>query len=370
MELIIDILSIICVIILGIITSYEDIKENKIRNKWVGPAILIALVLFIARIASVKILGQGLVSGYIWEYLSNFVLSFGVGFVIWELKLWNAADSKLMLAYAALIPFTFYYWGYTDKFPSFTLFTNTFIPYLLIGTTYLIIKTDKKTIWDVIKQKVIRTLPSSLSMIIGFLWITNKFTSLLNFSGTERFNIVIVIAMMIISERYLKVKVTYLGIGLSLLAVILDFNMFDLKFFLKMLKTIFFYIMLRFFIVSLGFKFFTKRVRVADLEPGMVLADKIIESEGKYRVQERIQISISQAVLEKVKADDVIKPNPEGLSKEEIEKIKNLRKSKKLDIYSVNIAKIYPFAPFLFLGVILTLICKGSVLTRIYMLLT
>lgn len=125
----------------------------------------------------------------------------------------------------------------------------------------------------------------------------------------------------------------------------------------------------RFFILNTGFKIFSKRVRLADLKPGMVLADEIIETDEKCFLRQKIFISISQAIFQKASYKKAIKNKPQGISKADIKKIAKLRKDKKLDAYSINVAKTIPFAPFLFIGVLTTILSRGSILTVIYILI-
>ncbi|MBS1266523.1 MAG: hypothetical protein MAG795_00490 [Candidatus Woesearchaeota archaeon] len=364
----IDTISIIISLGLGIITSYEDIKENKIRNKWVGPAILIAIILFIIRIILIKFSGSQVAPGYIKEYLFNSVITFAVGFMIWELKLWNAADAKLFLAYAMLIPFKFYYKGYMNRFPSFVLLTNTFLPYLVFGFSYSLFKI-KKSDFKKIFRRIIRQTSTSLFLLVGLFWMSSKFLSLIPIPILSNLNMIFTVVIMVIFQKYLKIKLNYLGIGLTILALIFDIKYFDLKLLVQLLKTLFLYMFVRFFILSTGFKIFTKRVRIADLKPGMVLADEILKKDEEYIANEKILISITQAFFQKASYEKLIKNKPEGISKQDIKKIQTQRKLNKLKSYSLNIAKTVAFAPFLLFGVILTLLSKGSVLTFLYILI-
>ena len=73
------------ILFLGIITSYEDIKYGKIRNKWIIPAVIYAIVvnflLFFIYFFFVK--GQMPRIGYLVELFISVVISLVLGFVLW-----------------------------------------------------------------------------------------------------------------------------------------------------------------------------------------------------------------------------------------------------------------------------------------------
>jgi len=98
------------ILLFGTITSYEDIRWGRIRNKYILSALL-----FTALINSLMFLGviedHNLDEGYYLALLINVIIAFG--------------DAKLFSAYAALVPLTTYRQGYTQYFPSFTLLSNT-----------------------------------------------------------------------------------------------------------------------------------------------------------------------------------------------------------------------------------------------------
>ncbi len=77
--------------------------------------------------------------------------------------------------------------------------------------------------------------------------------------------------------------------------------------------------------------------------------------------QERFskEISIKYLKPSMVIGDNKISAEPEGLTKSDI------RKLKKMKLKKVRVCQTLPFAPFMFLGVILTLIAKGNLLIAV-----
>ncbi len=99
-------LILIFIVAFGLITSYEDIRFNRIRNKWVLLAIsfgvFVSIFVFISN-PKLTIPGGG---PYLVEFYLNVLCTFVLGYILWYTGLWSAGDAKLFLAYAFLIPIT------------------------------------------------------------------------------------------------------------------------------------------------------------------------------------------------------------------------------------------------------------------------
>ena len=111
----------------------------------------------------------------------------------------------------------------------------------------------------------------------------------------------------------------------------------------------------------LGSQFFSKSVKIKDLKPGMMLADEFYEDkEGIKKRSGSITISYIAGLLKKIKQRDVFIEASGSLTKEEVREIKKLHSSGKIKDKEVRVYQTLPFAPFMFFGVILTLIFKGN----------
>jgi hypothetical protein len=104
-------------------------------------------------------------------------------------------------------------------------------------------------------------------------------------------------------------------------------------------------------------------VEIKDLKTGTVLYDYIYYEKGKYKRMEEQEVTGSKII----KKESLLKmgDRAEGLTDEEVKKIKDLRKRGKLDFSSITVLQTLPFSPFLFLGVILTIIAGGNFLLLI-----
>ena len=60
---------------------------------------------------------------------------------------------------------------------------------------------------------------------------------------------------------------------------------------------------------------------------------------------------------------------PEGLTKEDVEKINKLHSEGKFKPHVISIYHTVPFAPFMFLGVLMTIIAQGNVLMALRVLI-
>jgi hypothetical protein len=91
---------------------------------------------------------------------------------------------------------------------------------------------------------------------------------------------------------------------------------------------------------------FSREIEVDKLKQGMVLSEFIQQDGNNY--------------LKKVKsafyADNFLDEESEGLTQEQIEKIKST------DIKKIRVSQMISFAPFIFIGVLITLIAKGNII--------
>ena len=90
------------ILFLGVITSYEDIKYGKIRNKWIILGLIYLVVVYIILFLVYNIYNLNVT--YLYFLLINGTLALLAGFLIWYICLWTAGDAKLFFVYALLIP--------------------------------------------------------------------------------------------------------------------------------------------------------------------------------------------------------------------------------------------------------------------------
>ncbi|MBM3245851.1 MAG: hypothetical protein FJZ13_00775 [Candidatus Omnitrophica bacterium] len=158
-----DLPSLFVIVFIGLITSYEDIKSGKIRNKWIIIGLLFGLLISGLN-AAFKEMYPGIM-------LPNISIAVLVAYLLWKFGLWSAGDGKLFIAYSLLMPLLRYKEIYFNYFPAFTLLLNIFLP----ATLFLF----SKAILDFFKGNSYSEIKDSLRLAA----IKSKNDFLIVFSG-------------------------------------------------------------------------------------------------------------------------------------------------------------------------------------------
>ncbi len=142
--MILDFLFLPMVFLIGLITSYQDLRYGKIKNKWIILGLVWGLGIY------VLFLIQGIVAepiiyfSYIFMVFTNSLIALIVGYLLWYFNLWSAGDAKLFFIFSLILPLEYYWRTATPYFPSFVLLINTFIPALIflmcLGVFYILKK--------------------------------------------------------------------------------------------------------------------------------------------------------------------------------------------------------------------------------------
>ena len=152
------------IILIGLFTSYEDIKEGKIRNKYIILALIYTLLAYVFIITIYYFGGVPIRAEYFIEFIINGVIALLVGFLLWYSRVWTAGDGKLFFAYSLLVPLSAYSFGYIKYFPSLVILINTFLPIFIFLFVGLLLKTTRQQKVD--SAKKILSLNNIISLII------------------------------------------------------------------------------------------------------------------------------------------------------------------------------------------------------------
>jgi len=364
LEVAVLVISLIAIIPFGIITSYQDIKRNKIKNKFIVIVLIFALIINICIVGYLFYTNDNIKWLYVKEYLLNIVFAFFVGLLIWEGSLWSAGDAKLFLAYAAIVPLIIYQWGYVNNFPSFVILVNTFTPYFIFYFGYMLFRTSLKDKVEVFKEMLNpKMMFSFIIFIFSFSWIAQLIFGLLNIQVNFFVSVFVLFLMMVVLTKFLRVSLTIAGLVISMLRLIFDYRtVFTTVFLKQFLFMLFLFIFIIYLVINLGFKFFAKPIYVEDLKPGMILAEDIYKEKDKeeYKKRKIVPISFITTLFDKVQFQSILSQLPEGLTKDEVEKIKKLHSQGKFKEHVVMINYTIPFAPFMFFGVLITILAQGN----------
>lgn len=355
--------SLVAIIPFGIVTSYNDIKRNKIKNKWILRALIAAFILNL--FVYLYILDSTPASSgiFVKEFFLNILFAFLVGIMIWEGSLWSAGDAKLFLAYAVLVPLTVYKWGYIANFPSSVILINTFTPYFIYYFGYILLKSSLRDKLSVFKQMFMpKNLFNFAVFIFGFGWLVNLLFGLLNYQANFYVTVFVLFLLMVPLSKTPKIGLLGSGIILSVLRLIFDPTVFTIFFLQQFLLIFLLFVFARYFVINLGFNFFATPMFIEDLEPGMILAEDIVEIKGGYIKRKNVPISFITTLFDKFQYKSLISHMPEGLTKQDVEKINRLHSEGKFKPHEIAIYHTVPFAPFMFAGVLITIIAEGNVL--------
>jgi hypothetical protein len=192
----INILFLPVIFFIGLVTSYEDIKYGKIRNKWIifgiswGLGVLLLLFLWDSvapSLMSSRSLPIFTVHfSYFLKVLVNTAIAVAVSFTMWRFHVWTAGDAKLFIIYSLLVPLPYYWKTNLLFFPSFALLANIFFivfMYFLFCSSFFYVKsvlTGKmaREISQDDKEKKFHFknfLKTNLGMILGLLAIILSF---------------------------------------------------------------------------------------------------------------------------------------------------------------------------------------------------
>jgi hypothetical protein len=348
------------ILLLGIVTTYTDLKEGKIRNKHIIMAVVYSLAAYIL----LTILNWGSIRiGYFIELFIMCGLSLIMGFIMWYVGLWTAGDAKLFFAYSMLVPLSVYKHGHIPYFDSTTLLINTVVPISVYLSIDLMFKTSLKQKLLFLKGALHPEEVFSLAIsLFAFLWVTTFLFKLINlpmnyFVGTFLLLIVVMLFEKIFSPKLFKLVI----IIISVLRFIFDKSIYSYYFVEKFLLFLALFVILRFFIIKMGFLSLTKKTDLGLLREGMVPAEVICKNDGKYEKQDWVFFSVFDHFQERISGKDYLFDPTQPLTKQDINKISALRK--KLGFKHLRIQQTLPFAPFLFFGILLTLLINGDVIS-------
>ncbi len=364
------------IIFLGIITSYEDIRHGKIRNKWIVAAVAYSLLANLLIFLSMSYsLGPDPRLGYFIELLGSVIVALIAGFIFWSVGLWSAGDAKLFAAYTSLIPLSAYKYGYIHFFASSSILLNTFVPFFIAYTVLLMAKTTLKNKIYYLKRSF---EPKKLAMLFGFLyafvWPIDLFFYYTNIPKNYFIVILFLFILIYALQSLLKKKHTMIILLLIALRVIFDSDALGLESIVIALSGVLLFALFRFFILYMGYDFFTKRVDIRLLKPGMIPAESVYLEKGEYKKDRTLNFSLLSYLIGSGKKNGpeekkyILKSKGAGLEQNDVIKLKRLEPS--LGFEHLRVYQTVPLAPYFFAGVLLTIICKGNMFIFLSLILT
>jgi len=338
------------ILMLGIITSYTDIKYGKIRN------LHLALVFLL-----------GLAYSF-WQKIPvfdiNIALALLTGYMLWYVGIWTSGDAKLYMVYAFLLS------GMNDTFSSVSILANTFIPFFLFYFTRLLFLVPKKKLSSTLKSSF---SPKKIAELVFILFALTWPIHLLSNILAEPFpqiaelfkNLFVVILFLFIMFRVIQTafNVTKIMIVIALLRLIFDRSIWGMDFMLEFSLMLFIFIVARFFVLELTHSVYSKQIDIHLLRPGMILSDRILKKEGKYKKEPGLYFSLFSYLA---KPKNLFGDSSEGLSKKDCRVLRKLKRDNLLLFDHVGVYETLPFALYLFVGVLITVLVHGNVFILLF----
>lgn len=332
--------------LLGFGTSYTDLKKGIIPNKFVFPAIAGAFIL-------------NFLNGFDFlPFLLNGFLAFLLGFFLWLASLWSAGDAKLFLAFALLVPFSFY--NQALLFPAFSILINSFVPMFILLLALVVARTGTKQKLAALKQALEPKLVASAAIyLFSFYWlleITLPFLPL----QLDFFTMSLALFILVSAVEFLFPKKSIYAF--ALLCPILFFlrleKILTAEFALFFISFMIAILLLLFFVLKLGFSCFGKQVKVSDLKEGTALLEIPVMRNGKVQKKSPMLPSFVN-IFSEAKEKPFVEARPKGLTKEDLSKLKKAMAEGKLSFKSILVQETLPFAPLIFIGTILSFFTTG-----------
>jgi len=341
--------------------SYTDIKFRKVPN--LCSFSLIGLGLFNQIL--LILLGESRIIDAIFFVLGGFLISY----LIYMLGIWAPGDCKLFLGSALVLPQTaFEHFVGLGDFPILGLLINIFLPYFLFTVFTLLVQVikGKLTMDFQIKQALgdIATLVYSLFSFMGLSYLLLYPIRWFNIQVNYKQELLLILIFMGFFALFRKFMTRYhLGAyQMLILAPFLFVTVFLVSPPLTTLINITIASTVMYFLVKmlardLGQAAFIEEKDISKLKPGVVLAEKIVAVEDKrYEKREGTFSSHFEKGI-------LVGPAPEGLSRQKIEELKQLCDAGYFKAFGdqIKIQQSMSFAPFIALGILLTILSRGAV---------
>jgi len=382
-----DYIFLIPIFIIGIITSFEDYKYGKIKNKWIKIGFLWGLII-LALIIFLNLFSPSLSinPSYLSQIFINTIIAFIIGLLMWYWTIWSAGDAKLFILFSFLLPLKFYSNTYLSYFPSFALLLNIFIVALtvflitlILNFLFYILKREKKDLTEkeriTQRKKMKENISSFIKEVLDLLVIFFVMVSLVGITlrgslkegltyffgtilGLENWVLFIaVLAIFIFLMKFLrKLKKLFYIIAVFLLIwlfyVWFKFDQSPLLTIRPMLGTT---AILVFggLIFRKTFDWYVNRKEIQEIDV------KNIKT-GTRLTEESLRILENKGETKKFFKESIGKIHSDGLSEEQVLFLKKFVENKKIE--KLKIYKLSPFAIWIFIGLIITILFNGSVI--------
>jgi hypothetical protein len=264
------------------------------------------------------------------------------------------------MAYAALLPLSVYSMEYLPLFQSSVLIVNTFLPLFAFLAVRVLLKSPAR---DMIRSLKKQLTPTNVAMIalfiLSFQWIMERAFVYAGLNIPMLLQLVILLTLFSMLFRMPHKPLIMTAATILLLRMIIDLPSIMSWGFVTYFTQIFvLFVLLRSVILEMSFSHYSVPVPIVSLRTGMVPAESVILTDNNYS-KEKIDF-FSIGMRNKQKGSRIVLGTG-VLTNENLTYIKKLHSSGRLPFDKIRIHQTVPFAPFMFLGVILTVLLHGSI---------
>lgn len=332
---------------------YEDLRKGKIKNY--SLIILVLVGVFLNFYYSKAFIQQPLSSAI------NIFFAILVGLIIWWAGFWPAADAKLFISLVILFPVTFFKPS-SGYFPALPILVNSTAPLFFFLILQTLIKTSLRDKMGAVKKILMFSLLGRIFLMVTAIVLLGRLVSFFFQIRLEHFLwLLLILGLFWLFEEKLKIRLTYLFISIIIFTLIffpqsISSEFFSLVFILVLL------ILSALFIINLSTPLFSQKVKINELKEGMILTEMVLKGKEKFIKKPMTFLAFLVSLRERSKSKPIFGYNPDGLKKDEIKRLQELDRARKLEFKEISIAKTLPFAPVLIFGALLTYFLKGSLI--------
>lgn len=346
-------------VLLGLITSYEDVNFGRIRNKWITSAFVYVLAVYLAFFL---FLGQA-PEGFLDNLLLNAAFALGTAVILWLMGFWGAGDAKLFFVYSLLIPPLFA--GGFAEMPFVDLLINTFVPAGIFVIGLSVTRIDKEQAGKQLKQMF---RPEQVAAPLLLLFVLNWALYIILQSYPSQqfaflFTLLTVLAMFK-ARDFMGRKGLWLLAVVAIVRVVVDPAMYDITTWKNLVGLALIFVVLRLlFVVIQGGMM--RSVRLKDVSEDMMPAELIVMKDGKYQAAPYGSDKAKAASREEL----VFPADRRYLTSKDVKSLKSLAKKQK-GLKELKVQESISFAPFLFLGAVLQILLQDNLISGLSSLLS
>ncbi|MCH5138435.1 prepilin peptidase [Clostridiaceae bacterium UIB06] len=335
---------ILIIIAIGIISSYTDIKKGKIYNKHLVMFFIPGIIFQVFYMSSKNGVTVKL-------YLINLIAATFFAILAYSFKIWAAGDAKLVILIISLMPMEIYRASLKNIFPGFSVIMYIFLCgflYLIIESIFLYIRDKLLHREDMdIKQRDLQGLKKLILKII-YAWIISINLNYIVSHCFKEFYFYNLGLYMIANALLIIYLTKYIGNKKVLYSVVILGSLiyvFNITYFgrgnVHLNGRLMILVLALILFRSLCGKYNYKKVAIEDLKSGMILSAGTVINFFNSKVK-GLPANCSESTDSR-------------LTEEQIESIKRWQKSKN-GLNEVVVVRQIHFAPFIFLGTIISLI--------------